>query len=824
MPRCHRERQGRDVLTADELCARGREASTAGRHALAISLLTRAVDRATDDNQRATALQSLAHATAEKGSPANGIALCRQALALEGLDDRVLGLVHSQLGLLLMRSGSNTEALAEFAAAQPLVRDDGDLLGRLHLNRGNIHLQRADAARAAADFELARSSTTDRVDRAMATHNLGYVDLLRGDLVAALRGMEEALPVLEPLSPVSAAVCAADKAEVLAAAGMPKAASELLGNAVRTYARHRLRQFQGEALVARARGLLLVDPAAAATAARRAVHVFETRGSETWALRAEALAFCAEVRRRVGRPVRSTAWWDRVHDHGLDLAQRLDGHGMVEQTDVLLHLALASERVPGADPLPPPRPASGTEEPIDVRLLREEVRARAAWRRGRRETSFDLVRQGLAGLHGWQSSYGSLDLQSSLVGHGLALARLGLQQAVADGRPEVVHEWSERARALAARVPPVRLPADPEAAERLAALRTLPADAPPAERDRLRGRVREDSWYRPGPGTVLEPLPLDEVCARLRDDTLLSYLVADGVLHAFVMGPGVVRLHRLTTLERVDAMLPGLAADLDVAATSGLPASLLAGVRAGLEARLDALAAALLAPLGADLGSGRLVVVPCGRLAGVPWSMLPGLVGRPVSVARSASMWASTPASGPARRSGLVAGPRVPRAEEEVAACAAAWGDRAEVLTGPGATAPSVARLTAGVDVLHVAAHGHHADEQPLFSGLELADGTWFGYDVELLPRLPALVVLSACEVGRSSVRWAEELVGMTAAWLHAGARCVVAAPAALSDDVAAATLPGLHRGLVAGRPPADVLADLAPPGGLPLTCFGAGW
>ena len=72
------------MLTADELSDRGREASTAGRHALAVSLLTRAVDRAADPNQRATALQSLAHATAEKGSPASGIELCRQAWPSRG--------------------------------------------------------------------------------------------------------------------------------------------------------------------------------------------------------------------------------------------------------------------------------------------------------------------------------------------------------------------------------------------------------------------------------------------------------------------------------------------------------------------------------------------------------------------------------------------------------------------------------------------------------------------------------------------------------------------------------------------------------------------
>ena len=62
------------MLSTEELCARGRDASTAGRHALAVSLLGRAVDRAADDRQRAMALQSLAHATAERGAAEDGIA------------------------------------------------------------------------------------------------------------------------------------------------------------------------------------------------------------------------------------------------------------------------------------------------------------------------------------------------------------------------------------------------------------------------------------------------------------------------------------------------------------------------------------------------------------------------------------------------------------------------------------------------------------------------------------------------------------------------------------------------------------------------------
>lgn len=814
------------MLTADELSARGREASTAGRHALAVKLLSRAVERATDDNQRATALQSLAHATAERGSPADGIALCRRALEYEGLEARVQGLIHSQLGLLLMRSGSSAEALAEFERALPLIEADGDLLGRLHLNRGNIHLQRADAKSAAADFELARDRSGDPIDQAMATHNLGYAELLRGDLVAALRLMEEALPVLEPLSPVSAAVCAADRAEVLAAAGMPLAAAKLLEDAGRTYARRRLRQFQGEALVSRARVLLLVRPDEAAGVARRAARVLRGRGNEEWALRADALALVADVRRRLdSRRVPAARWCAEVSHRAAELEEQLRRRGMAaERIDVGLHRALAVVCTPGTTPARVRRSPASVDEPVGTRLLRQEVLARGAWRRGRGSESFARIRDGLADLHAWQSSYGSLDLQSSLVGHGRSLAHLGLDQAVEDGHPDVVHEWSERARALASRVSPVRPPTDPEAAQRLADLRTLPDDAPAEQRRRLRERVRRDAWYRPGSGTVVEPLGLDGVRARLGDDVLVSYLVARGVLHALVVAPSDVQLMALAPLQHVDDTLPGLAADLDLAAVHGLPPELHAEVRRGLATRLESLADVLVAPLLGMVGDARLVIVPCGRLAGVPWSMLPGLVGRPVTVARSASMWATARPSSVLNRAGLVAGPRVPRAADEVGECAEEWCDRAAVLSGADATASAVAQLTEKVDVLHVAAHGHHADEQPLFSGLELADGPWFGYDVELLPRLPSLVVLSACEVGRSTVRWAEELVGMTVAWLHSGARCVVAAPAAINDDLARATLPALHRGLAAGRAPAEVLAELAPAEGLPLTCFGAGW
>ena len=151
---------------------------------------------------------------------------------------------------------------------------------------------------------------------------------------------------------------------------------------------------------------------------------------------------------------------------------------------------------------------------------------------------------------------------------------------------------------------------------------------------------------------------------------------------------------------------------------------------------------------------------------------------------------------------------------------------RRHVLDGDRATAVSVTALAAQVDVLHVAAHGRHSSDNPLFSGLELADGTLFGYDIDLIPRLPGTVVLSACEVGRSSVRWGEEALGMTRVWLHAGTRCVIAAPVIVADDVACELLGAMHEGLAAGRSPSDALAVASERTGIiaPFQAHGAGF
>jgi len=87
-------------------------------------------------------------------------------------------------------------------------------------------------------------------------------------------------------------------------------------------------------------------------------------------------------------------------------------------------------------------------------------------------------------------------------------------------------------------------------------------------------------------------------------------------------------------------------------------------------------------------------------------------------------------------------------------------------------------------------------------------------------------VVLSACELGRVSVRSGEEAIGMSAAWLHAGARTVLSSPVLIADDVACDAMAQWHTLLAAGAAPADALAQVSAEADdvVPMLSFGAGW
>ena len=93
-----------------------------------------------------------------------------------------------------------------------------------------------------------------------------------------------------------------------------------------------------------------------------------------------------------------------------------------------------------------------------------------------------------------------------------------------------------------------------------------------------------------------------------------------------------------------------------------------------------------------------------------------------------------------------------------------------------GASATRAALLGAGAPaVLHVASHGQYSEEDPLLSGLALADGVVTVEDLLGPGPAPRVLVLSGCVTGKSKRRPGDELIGLAQAALRSGTRSVVA-------------------------------------------------
>lgn len=804
----------------EELHRLGVAALNAGDFTEARELFRRAQSLADDPNLLARIESSMAFLAADESGLDHALDRLDRALGETGLSSATLGALLQQRATLLRRAGRASEALETFGHAIAALQGQPAKLAKAHNNRGTVYLDQHEPALAAREFELAAigyREADDEVSAAQSDHNRAYAFFLAGDLVGALALMESCYDVQAAAGPLLKAVCDADRAEVLMAAGLTRQGGAMLRQAADAYGSKGQRQRQGEAELALSSHLLATDPVEAERVARSALGWFEEAKAPGLALRARAVAFEAAV----------TAGHDPAED-GEALAGPLEEQGLRwPALRARMQARLARIRSADASGLPT-RPASGRvvgpvppEAPIDVRLLERELRAELAVAAGRAVAGLRELRAGLDDFHLWQSSFGSLDLQTNVAGHGRTLARRGLELAVESGETDVLFEWSERSRMLASRVQPVRPPSDPQLAADLAELR---GEVSPEREHELREQIRQRAWRVKGSGQVSDPISLPELRERIGGHALVGYVVAAGRIVALVATDDAATRIDLGEQAALGSLLGGLLPDLDVAATD-LPGPLGAAVRGDLTARLQQLSDLLVAPVLDRIGDRPVVLTPSAVLAAVPWTLLSGFTGRPVTVAQSATAWLSR-ADTPLRTqvAGFVAGPRVMRAADEVAHSATAWRG-SHILTGADATASAVSALAAEVDVLHLAAHGHHSADNPLFSGLELADGTWYGYDIDGLSAVPDVVLLSACEVGRSTIRWGEELIGLVGAWLHAGARAVIASPAVVADEAAYEVFSRLHGALAKGLAPAEALAESlpaattdAPPA--PFVCF----
>ncbi len=761
----------------------------------------------------------------------------------DGLQVAVLG----QLGLARMRTGDVTgalealdEAVTRLDAAEPVDAC------RILLNRGTLLLElgRLDEARADLGASAERADAAgDPLRVFKARHNLGYANFLAGDLPAALAAMAEAASVEHGASP---AVALLDRAQVLVDAGLVTEADQLLAEAAELFAAERLEHDLAQVELTRAHCALLVrEPERALRWARSAGERFTARGNQPWLARAELAEYQALLAGLLDAPRRSADELVRVAGLATVLADREAGPGaprLVRDAHLTAAEAFAAAGRPADAAAALARAGRGAlRSPLPLAVRARLVKAQLALVAGDRPGARRQVRAGQGLLAEHRSQFGSVEAVAAAAVHGVRLTELDVGSALATGHPAAVLEAVERGRATFAGPVRVRPPEDPVLGELLSELRrciehhrALAPDGGPAElaeREdlarlavRLRRQARERSWQL-GEGLSPDRAPrAHEIRAALRSGvatTVLDVLVhGDDVLAVAVDAAGE-RLERLGTVADLAEPLRRVRTDLAVLARPLAPP--VAGVaRASLERGLRALDALLLSPV---VGVDALHVVATGELATVPWGALPSRRGRPTSVASRLTLDGPV-VPGTARDPGgpsvvAVAGPGLAHADGEVDAVARCW-PRAEVRQGSAATCAAAARALAGADIVHLAAHGHHETDNPLFSWVRLADGPLFAHELAGV-RLPgSVVVLSACEVGRVTERPGGEALGLASVLLRLGARAVVAALAPLRDELAAEVMPLLHEALARGESPAAALAGAGAVVGeaVPLSCF----
>ncbi|HEY0237199.1 MAG TPA: CHAT domain-containing protein [Friedmanniella sp.] len=761
-----------------------------------------------------------------------------QELAVAVQAEDLAFVIHQTLGLQALRSGAIDEALAHFTGAEPLLGSATDLdAAKMLLNRGGVNIERLDLVAARRDFARCLDRTTGHPElltlTMMATHNLGCVEHLAGNLPAALRRMREAAELGGGAAP---AVALLDRARVLIEAGLTDDADVTLREAAEQFRQGRAWASLAETELSAAQVALLTGRfGLARRLAGSARTRFRRRGNDAWRRRAELVLLAGDL--SDGRPPALLVGPAlRLADEFA--AEELGTYAKSARLVGCEALLAAGRQADAASVFASIEPPRRTDI-IELRLQQRTVAAHLARADGDPAGATRHVRRGLDELVDYQAQFGSVDLQTASALHGRRLATLDLDLALEQGRPADVFAALERGRAQSRRLVPVTPPAGASASS-LVELRQLTATlheigADPgrrAEAQAVRERVgqveqqlRGLAWQSAGLGPAHSSAALPRVRERLaeRGRQLVMLGRHGDTLVAVVLGAGRPRLVRLPGAARTTALARTVRADLDVIARSRLPERLRASATASATHKLAALDALLLDPL--DLTDAPLVVVPTADLSTLPWTCLPSLVGRPVEVAPTAGAWwqraGSEDVALPARVVALL-GPDVPAAAAEVAQVAATWpGTR--VFEGPAATGQAFAENGSTATLAHLATHGHHVAQNPLFSSLDLADGPLFAYELDAA-QVPAHVVLSACELGQATVRPGEESLGLSSVLLQLGARCVVSGVAEVSDDLAAEVMVDYHHRLATGTDTATALADATAAAGrpVPFVCFGA--
>lgn len=764
-------------------------------------------------------------------------------------DSRAAGKIELNLGNLAARRDHHDaavhhyrEALARFAAA-----GDAELEVMTTKGLADIHAQRHEFEPALALYRQAQADAARggfAMLAALIDGDLGALELRRGHYDLALPSLERSRATLAQLErPHDLAVAEESLGDAYLELNLLPEALALYESSLASYERAGAVTDRAWALSQRGRALTLLGRhAAAATSLAQAEQAFADEGNPTGV--ALVRLWLAELAMRQRDPA-TAAHHAAAAEPALLQARRL---GAVLQARLLRAEALrGSGDAAQAEQLALAACATAGAEDLDLTPALRRARVLLgllARDRGDADAARRCFEAAVASIESQRGTLPSEEFRAAFLGDNLLpyheLVRASLAQP-ADGAADTALQWVERGRARAL-------------ADSLEGSGHDDDSADPARREGARLRRELDACYRalsrPGDdgaarwleqarrleaalleagrrsaiaGAPAAPAAgaaasLDIAALHAALDThsaLVEYFSIDDTLHVCVVAGGRVHALRLPAeLQQVQASIEQLRFQTD---TLRHGAQRLAHRLPELQQRalhhLQGLHAALWAPLEPLLGERRAVVVPHGALHYLPFEALHDgrrheIERRELCRAPSAALLLRSLAARPSSwRSALVLGhadERLPQVRAEVDAVAARF-DAAQALHDEAATSAAL-RSACGADVLHIACHAQFRNDSPRFSALHLADGAFTVRDAARLRLAGALVTLSACETAISAVLPGDELIGLTHAFLAAGAARVLASLWTVQDDAAARFMPRFYERLHAGSAPAEAL------------------
>lgn len=130
----------------------------------------------------------------------------------------------------------------------------------------------------------------------------------------------------------------------------------------------------------------------------------------------------------------------------------------------------------------------------------------------------------------------------------------------------------------------------------------------------------------------------------------------------------------------------------------------------------------------------------------------------------------------------------------------------AQLLSGTAASRSALEGQATRARLLHIAAHAAFNPEEPMLSWIQLADGRLTTLDVFSMELRCSLVTLSACETALGVSGAGDELMGLSRAFLYAGAPSLVLSLWMVEDQTSAVLMREFYAALRAGRSKAAAL------------------